>query len=256
MSFVFLNVLLEQLGLPIPALPAFVVAGALATQGVIPWAPLLVAIFVATLAADSLWYALGRRHGSLVLRLVCKVSLSPDTCVRQTENLFERWGLRALLLAKFIPGFSMVASPLAGSLRLSFPRFLLFDFGGTALWAGSGLLLGVIFRDTVESALANLEALGNRALLLLGAALVVFVFVKWFQRRRFYRFLRMSRIEPLELRGLMEGGTPPLVFDVRGKQSRELDPRTIPGAFVLELPEIDAQVTGLPRDGFIVLYCT
>jgi len=254
--FVFANVLLEQLGLPVPAYPSLVVAGALAAQGLIPFPRLALAVLAATLAADTLWFLLGRKHGAFMLKLVCKVSLSPDTCVRQTEGLFERWGTRALLFSKFIPGFSMVAPPLAGSLKTPLPRFLLFDAGGTMLWAGSALLLGAAFRRTVDRVLETLQALGARAVLVLGAALLLFVLAKWWQRRRFYKALRMARITPTELRSLMDKGETPLVFDVRGKTTREADPRTIPGAVVLDLPELDHQVTGLPRDGFIVLYCT
>src|ERR1700741_5035890 len=113
--FVFVNVLLEQLGIPIPAIPTLVVAGALAADGKLsPWA-LAGAAFGATLMADTFWFLMGRKHGTLILKLVCKVSLSPDTCVRQTESFFERWGLRSLVIAKYIPGFSMVAPPLTGA---------------------------------------------------------------------------------------------------------------------------------------------
>jgi membrane protein DedA with SNARE-associated domain len=254
--FVFGNVLLEQLGLPVPAYPTLVVAGALAAHGAIPFPRLALAVLVATLAADTLWFLLGRRHGAFMLKLVCRMSLSPDTCVRQTEGIFERYGMRGLLVAKFIPGFSMVAPPLAGSLRVPLSRFLLYDTGGTLLWGGSALLLGVVFRQAVDRVLGTLEALGTRALWILGGALVLFILGKWTQRYRFLRVLRMARITAEELRAMMDRGETPLVFDVRGRKTRELDPRRIPGAVVLDLPDLDQQVVGLPRDGDIVLYCT
>jgi len=254
--FIFANVLVEQLGLPVPAYPSLVVAGALAAHGAIAFPRLALAVLAATLIADTLWYLLGKKHGAFMLKLVCRVSLSPDTCVRQTEGMFERWGLRVLLVSKFIPGFSMVAPPLAGSLRVPLARFLLFDAGGTIVWGGSALLLGALFRHAVNHALELLEALGARALLVLAGGLALFVLGKWWQRRRFYKALRMARISPHELREMMEHGETPLVFDVRGRQTREVDPRRIPGAHVLDLPELDHQVTGLPRDGYIVLYCT
>jgi len=254
--FVFANVLVEQLGVPVPAYPAFVIAGALAAEGRISFAALFLAALSAALAADSLWYALGKRHGAFMLKLVCRLSLNPDTCVRQTENIFERWGARSLLLAKFIPGFSMVAPPLSGSLGIPYARFVLWDGAGALLWAGVAILLGAAFHRTVDRVLGALQALGSRAILVVGAAFVLFVLAKWIQRRRFYRFLRMSRITPQELRGLMDRGESPLVFDARGKRTRELDPRRIPGALVIEIPELDRHVAGLPRDGAIVLYCT
>ena len=254
--FVFVNVLVEQLGLPVPAYPSLIVAGALAAHGVIPAGPLMLAVLVAALAADTLWFYLGRKRGAFILKLVCRVSLSPDTCVRQTESRFERWGAPSLLVAKFIPGFSMVAPPLAGSLGTPLSRFLLFDAGGTILWAGTALLIGALFRDAVDRALASLEALGSRALLVIGAALLLFVLAKWWQRKRFYKELRMARITPEELNQMIGRGETPLVFDVRGLGTRERDPRRVPGALVLDLPELDHQITGLPREGFIVLYCT
>src|SRR5205085_2412988 len=157
------------------------VAGALAAHGAISLPRLVLAVLAAALAADTLWFLLGRRYGPFMLKLVCRVSLSPDTCVRQTENRFERWGVRALLVAKFIPGFSMVAPPLAGSLKTPLPRFLLFDAGGTLLWSGVALAIGAVFRQTVDRALATLQALGARALLVLGAALALFILGKWWQ---------------------------------------------------------------------------
>lgn len=254
--FVFGNVLLEQLGLPVPAYPTLVVAGALAAHGAIGFPRLALAVLVATLAADTLWYLLGRRHGAFMLKLVCKLSLSPDTCVRQTEGMFEKYGLRGLLVAKFIPGFSMVAPPLAGSLRVPLFRFLLYDTGGAMIWGGSAVLLGAIFRQAVDRVLITLQALGTRALWVLGGALALFILAKWAQRYRFIRVLRMARITADELRGMMERGETPLVFDVRGRKTRELDPRRIPRAVVLDFPDLDQQVVGLPRDGDIILYCT
>ena len=254
--FLFANVLLEQLGLPVPAYPSLVVAGALAAQGAINFPRLAIAVLVACVVPDTLWFLLGRRHGSFMLKLVCKVSLSPDTCVRQTEGMFERYGLKSLLFSKFIPGFSMVAPPLAGSLRTPLPLFLMYDAGGSIIWAGAALVLGAAFRNTVDRALRLLQALGARALLVIGAGLALFILAKWWQRRRFYKALRVARITPEELRTMMSRGETPLVFDVRGKTGRERDPRRIPGALVLDLPELDEQVVGLPRDGEIVLYCT
>lgn len=254
--FVFANIFLEQLGLPIPAYPALVVAGALAFQGTLSFPALAVAILVAALTADSAWFLLGRKHGAFMLKLVCRVSLSPDTCVRETEARFEKWGVQSLLFAKFIPGFSMVAPPLAGSLGTPYARFALYDAAGTALWAGLALGIGAVFHTAVGKVLGSLQALGSRAFLVLLAALALFILGKWAQRRRFYRFLRMARISVTELREMIESGSAPRVFDVRGTSRRGVDPRRIPGALVLEIPDLDRQLTDLPRDGDIILYCT
>ena len=124
-AVVFLNVLLLQAGLPVPAYPTLIITGALATRGGAPVPELIAVSVVAALVADLGWYAAGRRFGSSVLKTICRVSLSPDSCVRQTESIFARWGARSLALAKFIPGFSTVAPPIAGAMRMRQSGFLL-----------------------------------------------------------------------------------------------------------------------------------
>lgn len=255
-GFVFLNVLLEQLGVPVPAVPTLLVAGALAADGRLPFGKLLAATLVATVAADTIWYLLGRRYGQKILKTLCKVSLSPDSCVRQTEGLFDTYGLASLLFAKFIPGYSTVAPPLAGAAKAPLPRFLLFTAGGTLLWSGSALALGVLFHGAIERALSFLTNLGGGALVLLGTALVLYIAVKWMQRRRFYRFLRMARIRAADLRRLMDEGNAPLIVDVRSNTARARDPRRIPGAIVVDVNELDETISHLPTDREIVLYCT
>jgi membrane protein DedA with SNARE-associated domain len=255
-TLVFGNVLLEQIGLPVPALPTLVVAGALAADGRLSLARLLLAAFVATVAADSLWFLLGRRHGQKLLRILCRISLSPDTCVRQTEGVFEKYGPASLLFAKFIPGYSTVAPPLAGASGTGYPRFLLFTSGGTLLWAGSALLLGAAFHGAVDRVLSALATLGGWAFVVLAGGLVLYILVKWRQRRRFYRFLRMARIRVHDLRGLMDAGEAPVVVDVRSRNARLRDPRRIPGARTIDLEDLDVHVALLPADREIVLYCT
>lgn len=255
-SLVFGNVLLEQLGLPIPAVPTLVVAGALAADGKLSLVKLLLAAFVATVGADSLWFLLGRRHGQGLLKALCRISLSPDTCVRQTEGVFEKYGLASLLFAKFVPGYSTVAPPLAGAAGTPYLRFLLFTSGGTLLWAGSALLLGVVFHGAVDRVLAFLASLGGWAFVVLAGGLLLYILFKWHQRRRFYRFLRMARIRVADLRTLMDAGESPVVVDVRSRTARQRDPRRIPGALAIDLEDLDAHVALLPADREIVLYCT
>jgi len=255
-SFVFLNVLVEQLGIPVPAVPTLLVAGALAADGKLPFGRLLAAAFVATVAADTVWFLLGRRFGQKVLKTLCKLSLSPDSCVRQTEGLFDTYGLASLLFAKFVPGYSTVAPPLAGAAGATLPRFLLFTSGGTLLWAGTALTLGLLFHGAIERVLSFLTNLGGGALVLLGGALLLYIGLKWTQRRRFYRFLRMARIRAADLRRLMDEGQAPLIVDVRSDQARKRDPRRIPGAIAVNLLDLDEKIGQLPTDREIVLYCT
>ncbi|HEX9304204.1 MAG TPA: VTT domain-containing protein [Thermoanaerobaculia bacterium] len=256
MALVFANVLVEQIGIPIPALPTLIVAGALARDGKLSFSALLFAAAVASLAADGVWYALGRRFGNRVLKTLCRVSLSPDSCVRHTESIFERWGMASLVASKFITGFSTVAPPLAGAMGASLPSFLFYDTIGTVLWAGGGLLIGFVFHRAIDDVLSFLEGMGTGAFYLLAVGLVLFVLYKFWQRRRFYKALRMARISVEDLRALFEKGEKPVVVDVRGKGERQRDPRRIPGATTMDVTELDAKLPGIPPDGEVVLYCT
>jgi membrane protein DedA with SNARE-associated domain len=253
---IFGMVLLNQLGAPIPGIPLLIVAGALAVdRDLSAWGVLAVAV-LASLLADSVWFWVGRKQGRRILRTLCRVSLSPDSCVRQTESVFERWGMPSLLFAKFIPGFSTVAPPLAGAARARLGWFLLYDAGGALLWAGAGVAGGMVFHRGVDRVLSFLASIGGAAFALLGCALAAFVAIKWWQRRRFYKTLRMARISVEELRRLIDDGVGPLVVDVRTPGARASDPRRIPGAAVLEAADLEARLAELPRDREIILYCT
>jgi membrane protein DedA with SNARE-associated domain len=256
LSLIFVNVLFEQMGLPIPAIPVLVVAGALAVERDLSVPRVLLVAVLASLIADALWYALGKRHGFRILKTLCRVSLSPDSCVRQTTSIFEKWGLPSLVVAKFVPGFSTVAPPLAGAINARILPFLLYDGAGALVWAGAGVAAGMAFHRAIDRGLQFLTSIGSGALVILGAALLLFIMLKWWQRRRFYRMLRMARISPEELHRLMDEGHDPVVLDVRTGGARLADPRRIPGARLLELSDIPEKLAGLPQDREIVLYCT
>ncbi|MGE5345039.1 MAG: VTT domain-containing protein [Acidithiobacillales bacterium] len=253
---VFANVLVEQLGAPVPAIPTLVLAGALAADGRLSLAGLVLVSVVASLLGDSVWYLLGRRHGYRVLRMLCRLSLSPESCVRQTESVFDRWGLLTLLVAKFVPGLSTVAPPLAGSGRVGIVPFLSVSAAGAFLWAAFASGLGWLFHGTVNEVVGALATLGGGALAVLGGAFLLFLGVKWRQRRRFFKQLRMARIPVGDLRRLMEGGGEPLVIDVRSAGARARDPWRIPRAVVLDPDDLERQIPLLSTEREIVLYCT
>ncbi len=191
LAFVFANVLLEQIGLPIPAAPTLIVAGALAAEGELSaWAIFGVA-FVACSIGDALWYVAGRRYGRRVMKLLCRVSLSPDSCVRQTEVRFERWGRLTLVLSKFIPGLSTIAPPLAGAMRLGWPSFLLLNSLGVVIWAGIAIAAGMAFHAQISELILRLEGLGTLAVEIIGALLGGYIALKWWERRRFHKMLRI-----------------------------------------------------------------
>src|ERR1700730_16012112 len=171
LPLIFGIVLLEQLGAPIPAIPVLVVGGALAMDRDLSAGRILAAAVVASLLADSLWFWLGRREGHKILKTLCRISLSPDSCVRQTQSVFDRWGTRSLLVAKFTPGFSTVAPPMAGAMGASAATFLLYDAGGALLWAGPGVGGGMIFHRAIDRVLGFLTSIGSGAIVILSAAL-------------------------------------------------------------------------------------
>src|SRR4051794_2216659 len=186
---VFVNVFLEQIGAPIPAVPTLIIAGALARDGQMSSTYVLSAALIASLIADWIWFALGRRHGYRILRTLCRISLSPDSCVRETEANFDRWGMKSLLVAKFIPGFSTVAPPLAGATNRGTVEFLIYDGLGAAIWAGTAVAIGRAFHHAIDVVLRKLEDLGGWAVLFVASVLALIIIGKWVQRRRFIRQL-------------------------------------------------------------------
>jgi membrane protein DedA with SNARE-associated domain/rhodanese-related sulfurtransferase len=256
LSLVFLNVLLEQLGLPVPAVPTLVVAGALAANGRLPGAGLYALAVAACVIADSAWYVAGRFYGGRVMSLLCRISLSPDSCVSQTQSAFERWGARALVFAKFVPGLALIAPPLAGATRMHPARFVVFSALGSALWVGTALLVGVLLRSQIEQLLPQAAHVGGAAAALLLVLLACYVGYRWWERRRFMAALDMARISVEELRGRMQGDPAPVIVDVRSATAQTLELRRIPGALHLPFQDVARHLGELPRDREIILYCT
>jgi membrane protein DedA with SNARE-associated domain/rhodanese-related sulfurtransferase len=253
---VFANVLINQLGAPIPAIPTLIVAGALAGTGDLS-APAVFAIAVAAcVIADGIWFVAGVRFGHQVLKTMCKVSLSPDSCVRQSETIFGKWGAGALVLAKFVPGLSTIAPPLAGAMHLGWMRFSLFNSIGAVLWVGVALGVGLSFHEQIDRFIERMAQMGEYALAAIIALLLAFIAFKWWERRRFYRALRMARISVDELHRLMTEGHAPVILDVRSHCARVADSRQIPGAVAVDIDKLDFTVAGTPLDREVVVYCT
>lgn len=256
LTLVFVNVLLAQLGLPLPALPLLVVAGALVADGTIHLLPLAAIVTAASLLGDLPWYVAGRRYGYTVLRTLCRIAVEPDSCVNQTENIFARWGAPSLLVAKYVPGFATVAPPLAGTMRVGLARFIAYSAAAALLWAALPVACGWLFRDKVERLLGWLASMGAGAAAVVLALVVVYVCVKAVERYLLIRFLRMVRITVTDLRGLIEGGHDPVIIDVRSPLAREAEPRRIPGALSVELNEVGTLLDRVPPDRDVVVYCS
>ncbi|MBF5004663.1 VTT domain-containing protein [Diaphorobacter caeni] len=214
-GIVFLNVLIEQLGAPIPAYPVLVITGALEGASMGRLLMLIVIAVVAALIADVIWYRAGKTYGGAVLGRICRISLSPDACIRQTESVYGRWGPKSLLIAKFVPGFASIASALAGTVGTPLSTFILFDTLGAVIWVGSAVFLGSLFSSTVQDLLDVLTALGKWGLLLVMFVFAIFLLRKWWQRTRTLRSLKMPRLSVQELAGMNAQGVYPTVIDVR-----------------------------------------
>ena len=254
LAFVFVNVLASQAGLPLPAYPTLILTGALLGAGNYSVPSLLLVAVIAALISDTGWYLAGTRLGRPVLRLMCRISLSPDTCVRQTENIYARFGPPSLTVAKFIPGFAAVATALAGAVRTRFLTFVLFDAIGAALWAGVAIGIGYLFRDAIEELIGTLARLGEIGIVLILVALAIFVAAKWWDRRRFFNELRMARISVEELAGMLDAGTAPMILDVRSTASQAEDGR-IPGAIAVDEKTIAIRIPDDESGREVIVYC-
>lgn len=253
MGLAFVGVLATQIGLPIPSVPILVVTAALSARGDYNVVQVVAIAVVACLLADFAWYRAGARYGRRVLAAMCRISLSPDTCVRQTEAIYEKWGAPSLLVAKFVPGFGAVATAMAGVVGVRPLVFLSFDAVGATLWAGLASTLGWIFRDAVGDAVQVIESAGRVGLAAIVSALVLYVIVKFVQRQRLLRQLRMARVSPDELRAMLDADAPPLVIDVRSADSRKSG--VIPGSIGIEARGADDDLRNLPASDEVIIYC-
>ncbi len=252
---VFVLVLVEQVGMPIPAFPILIVGGALSVDGQASWLACLAVSLAACLISDYSWFLAGRYHGKRILRFLCKISLSPDYCVSQTEDNFRRWGTKSLIVAKFIPGFNTIAPPLAGAIGTGNAKFLGYSVLGGLLWSGSGLLIGAMFHTRVDQVLESLATMGSTALLVVGTLLAAFVLYKYVERRRFRRAMMVPRITIDELKELIAQGHEPVIVDARSATAQLLEP-PVPGALVFHDAALAEHFAALDKDRHIIVYCS
>jgi membrane protein DedA with SNARE-associated domain/rhodanese-related sulfurtransferase len=253
---VFLNVLLDDGGIPIPAQPLLIVAGASVAAGQLRLATVWGAALAGAFLADNAWYWIARRYGRRVLSLLCRLSLSPDSCVRKTESLFNRIGPVSLLVAKFVPGLGNVTVALCGITRVHYALFLPLEFGGAVLHTGFAIFLGLLFHNAAIAVLDTLAALGKYGVAVIGLALAVYLVLRWWERQAFIRQLQMDRISVDELAAMLKGdGAHPFILDVRPAQVRARD-GIIPGAIPAHQEEWSSTVTRLSPDAEVVVYCS
>lgn len=253
-AVLFCWVLAEQGALPIPSVPLLIAVGAMVRTGRLHVLAAMACCLGGALLADTVWFHFGRTRGKRVLRFICRVSLEPDSCVRQTENAFLKHGLYTMLIAKFVPGLNAVAAPLAGDSGVGIPRFLLFDSLGILMWCGAYFGVGYLFSNQVEEALGYAQQFGSRVLLLLGGLLAGWILWKFIQRRRFLKKLEVARITPEELRDRMDAGEDLYIVDLRN--SAEDESPSVPGAIRLSAETLTINSRQIPRDREIILYCS
>ena len=252
----FVFVLAEQIGLPLPALPVLLAVGALTRAGLLDLGTTIAVAVAASLLADLVWYEIGRRRGAAVLGFLCRLSLEPDSCVRRTEDLFLRHGATSLIVAKFVPGLNTAAPPLSGMLRMKPWRFLLYDLIGTLLYVTFFIGLGYAFSSQLERALEWAMGLGGAFGVVVFGPLVLYLAFKYVQRSRALRAVYVARIEPDELKRLLDGGAALAIVDMRHAVEIEAEPHTIPGALRLAPEALDWNHAAIPRDREIILFCT
>lgn len=255
-AVVFAAALAENLGLPLPAWPVIVIGAAAAAQGRGSVLLVLLAALVAAVAADYAWFLFGRKRGRKVLRFMCALSLNPDSCVRKTEDTFHRSGLKSLLVSKFVPGLNTIAPPMAGMLKHSSTRFLLFDVTGALMWAGSATAIGYLWHHQVAAVLERLSRFGHGVVAVVVLALAAFALWKYSERRRYYGKLRAARIRPEEVQQMLSQGQEVVIVDLRSRLAVGRDPQKLPGALLIPPEEFEQHVERIPRDREIILYCT
>ncbi len=252
----FVWVLGEQLGLPLPSIPLLLAAGALAGMDKLALGWAIALPLVACVLADLAWYELGKRRGGTVLKWLCRISLEPDSCVRRTEEAFSRNGSRSLAVAKFVPGLNTMAPPMAGMTGMSVARFLLLDVAGALLYIAGSVLVGYLFRNQIERAALYASRLGGFLFWLAVAALAAYIFKKYRQRQRFLNDIAIARITAEDLKAKLDAGEDVTIVDLRHPLDFLPYPQTIGNAIRMSPDEIEARNAEIPRDRDVILYCT
>ena len=248
----FVAVFAEQVGLPVPAVPFLIAAGALVGTGQLALGMAVGSAVLAALAGDQVWFELGRRRGRRVLNWLCRISLEPTSCVRRTEDLFARHGVRSLVVAKFVPGLSTIAPPLAGIVGLPVPQYLFYNGLGAILWVASGIGLGYMLSDELEHALVLSAQVGPTVMLLLLGGLTGYVALKALRRQQAESLV--PRLAAQEVADKLAAGEDPIIIDLRSHAARQEEPG-ISGSHSLSLEDLKAKHEDLPRDRDVILYC-
>ena len=260
-ALLFLWVLVEQMGVPIPSIPVLLTAGTLSATGKVNGPVALLSVLAACAVADTMWYLLGRRYGNSVLKLLCRLSFEADTCVTKTEGYFHKRGAVTLLFAKFVPGLSTVAAPIAGQTGMPYLRFITYDLAGSTIWALAYLLTGRFFGDVAKRSERFFSMLGHSAVVIFVLMVLSLMFYRVWKQRKFLMSVRELRLEPAQLLDMIDtakrqGNIAPFIVDLRHPLDYLPDPRVLPGAVRVSPADLTAHHSVLPRDRDVILYCT
>jgi membrane protein DedA with SNARE-associated domain/rhodanese-related sulfurtransferase len=252
----FVWVLVEQFGIPLPATPVVLAAGALSAEGQLSFPLALLIGLAAALIADSTWFLIGRRYGHHVLRILCKLSMEPTICVRKTQDSFGRRRELTLMFAKFVPGLATLAPPVAGQNGMGYGPFLLFDGIGATLWLGTLLAIGRFFGNLLKRDPSLLNWAGRFSGALLIVAILAFFLGRLIRRRMYIKRLVAARLEPEELKRQLDAGDQVYIVDLRHPLELLPDPFTLPGALHFSPDALASRHLEIPRDRDVVLFCT
>jgi membrane protein DedA with SNARE-associated domain len=255
-SLVFAIALCEQLGFPVPISPLLLLAGAIAASGKLSFFTLCVVGVVAAMIGDIIWFYLGRKRGRSVLKSLCHLSLSPETCVKKTEDSFLKYGMNSLLFSKFVPGLNTIAPPMAGLVKTRLFAFLWRDFLGALLYMSVFLALGYYFEKEVFQVTGLFKQLGQAFFWILVSGLALYVLTKYVKLKILQRLLYKERITVHELKERIDAGEDFIIVDIRGNLRFEPGGGLIPGAVRIPPAEIDQHMHLLNREKWIVMYCT
>jgi membrane protein DedA with SNARE-associated domain/rhodanese-related sulfurtransferase len=246
----------DQFGTPIPSIAILLAAGAVAGQGHLSIAGVLATAWAGTVVGDIVLYEAGRWRGGPVMRSLCSFSLAPNTCVRKTEISFQRLGWKALVIAKFVPGLSLFAAPVAGTLRMPFASFLGFDALGSLLYNVVVIGLGYALHDQLDRVVGWFRAAGSAAIPLVVGAILAFWAWRIVRKRRLIRLLRTRRLTPDQLRARLDANEQIWIIDLRAAIEYAVTRQTLPGAIRMDPEELEDRHEEIPRDCDVVLYCT
>jgi membrane protein DedA with SNARE-associated domain/rhodanese-related sulfurtransferase len=254
-AVVFVNVLVTRLGVPLPIIPVLLFAGSAIAAGLLAFSHVLFAAVVAALIGDFAWFSAGRIYGARLTDFFSRRSLSADASIRTTRNLFERFGIGIVAVAKFVPGLALITPPLMGTTMISPVKFVAWDAAGTVAWASFWLLGGALFEQQLAMLLMILRPYGASILDVLAAAALVYLIYRYLLRWRIRRWLRRRVVTARKLNVMMRSGSPPLIIDARKHADRDEQGVRIPGAKLLD-PDSPGSIDTSLRSSVIVVYCS